>query len=57
LRRSAFENKVVVLRLNRSLTRLRIDVDGRVLHDEGRDILDPSSPCWGGEPPVLAMPE
>lgn len=51
-----FDGHAVVLRIDNSVTRHRIDPDGRLMRD-GMDWLDPSHPVWGAEKPVTAWPD
>jgi type II secretory pathway pseudopilin PulG len=48
--------RVVVLRLDNSVTSHRIDKNGHVLID-GRNMMDPHHPIWDGHAPVIAWPE
>lgn len=54
---SCFDGKAVILWTDMSVRSLVIDrTSGQVLLD-GRNLLDPNHPVWGGQPPVLALPE
>ena len=51
-----FDGKAVILKLDNSVTSLLIQKDGHALLN-GKNILDPANPIWGGKPPVIAWPE
>ncbi len=52
-----FDGKAVILWTDESVKSLPIDrTTGRVILN-GKDLLDPSHPVWGGKPPVIALPE
>ena len=51
-----FNGKAVILRLDQSVTSLRIDKDGHILVD-GRNMMDPLHPIWDGHPPWIAWPD
>lgn len=51
-----FEGKAVILRIDNSVTSLRIDKMGHVNYGVG-DLMDPSNLIWDGHPPVIAWPE
>jgi len=50
------DGKAVVLRMDNSVTSLPIDRNGHVLV-EGRNLMDPHHPIWGGHAPVIVWPE
>ncbi|RYD48048.1 MAG: hypothetical protein EOP85_04335 [Verrucomicrobiaceae bacterium] len=54
--RTVFDGKAVILRMDNSAASIIIDKDGHALLD-GRNVLDPSHPVWGGNPPRLVWPE
>jgi hypothetical protein len=52
-----FDGKAVILWTDNSVSSLPIDrKTGEVMLD-GKSLLDPSHPIWGGKPPVIALPE
>lgn len=52
-----FEGKAVILWSDNSVSSLEIDrFTGEVMLD-GRNLLDPAHPIWGGVPPSLLLPE
>lgn len=52
-----FDHKVVILWTDGSVTSMNIQrATGHVIKD-GKNLLDPSHPVWGGTPPVIAFPE
>lgn len=52
-----FDGKAVILWTDTSVRSLPIDRgSGQVMLD-GKNLLDPSHPVWGGQPPVIALPE
>jgi hypothetical protein len=51
-----FEGKAVILRLDNSVTSMTINKDGHVMLD-GRNLLDPGHPIWGGHAPAIAWPD
>ena len=52
-----FSGKAVILWTDNSVRSLPIDKkSGQVMLD-GRNLLDPSHPIWGGKPPLIALPE
>lgn len=52
-----FDGKAVILWTDNSVRSLPIErKSGRVMLD-GKNLLDPSHPVWGGKPPVVALPE
>jgi type II secretory pathway pseudopilin PulG len=52
-----YGGKVVILWSDSSVTSMNVGrATGRVIKD-GKDLLDPSHPIWGGKPPVIAYPE
>ncbi|MES2920485.1 MAG: DUF4190 domain-containing protein [Verrucomicrobiota bacterium] len=52
-----FDGKAVILWTDNSVRSLPIDrKSGRVMLD-GKNLLDPSHPVWGGQPPLIALPE
>jgi hypothetical protein len=51
-----FKGKAVVLKLDYSVTSLPIDKDGHLMIN-GRNLMDPNHPIWGGHPPVIAWPD
>lgn len=52
-----FDGKAVILWTDNSVKSLPIDRrSGEVMLD-GRNLLDPGHPVWGGKPPVIALPE
>lgn len=50
-----FEGLGFVMRLDNSVTAVKIEKDGTVLQN-GRDLFDPSQPMWNGTPPDLKWP-
>ena len=54
---SCFDGKAVILWTDMSVRSMIIErTSGQVMLD-GRNLLDPNHPIWGGQPPVLALPE
>ncbi len=52
-----FDGKAVILWTDNSVRSMEIDrKSGQVMLD-GKNLLDPSHPIWGGKPPVIALPE
>ena len=52
-----FSGKAVILWTDNSVRSLPIDrKSGQVMVD-GRNLLDPAHPIWGGKPPLIAQPE
>ena len=52
-----FDGKAVILWTDLSVKSLPIDrKSGQVMLD-GKNLLDPGHPVWGGKPPVIALPE
>ena len=52
-----FSSKAVILWTDNSVRSMSIDrKSGEVMLD-GRNLLDPAHPIWGGKPPVIALPE
>ena len=51
-----FDGYAVFLKLDYSVTSYPIDKDGHVIID-GRNVMDPHHPIWGGHPPAIAWPE
>jgi len=52
-----FDGKAVILWTDNSVRSLPIDrKSGQVMLD-GRNLLDPNHPVWGGQPPVISLPE
>lgn len=54
--RTLFNGKGVILRMGGSATSITIDSSGHALLD-GRNVLDPAHPVWGGNPPRIVWPE
>ncbi len=50
-----FEGKAVILRMDNSVSTLRIDKMGHV--NDGGNLMDPHHPLWDGRAPVIAWPE
>jgi type II secretory pathway pseudopilin PulG len=54
---SPFDNKAVILWSDSSVRSMPIDrITGKAMLD-GRNLLDPQHPVWGGVPPSLLLPE
>ncbi|RYD48049.1 MAG: hypothetical protein EOP85_04340 [Verrucomicrobiaceae bacterium] len=53
--RSCFDGKVVILRLDNSVSSHDINKDGHVYID-GRNLMDPNHPVWEGRPPTIVWP-
>jgi hypothetical protein len=51
-----FKGKAVILKADNSVTSMTIGKDGRVMMD-GRNLLDPDHPVWGGQKWKLVWPE
>lgn len=52
-----FDGKAVILWTDNSVRSLPIDrKSGKVMLD-GKNLLEPSHPVWGGQPPVIVLPE
>jgi hypothetical protein len=51
-----FDGKAIILKADNSVTSMNINKDGHVMLD-GRNLLDPSHPIWGGHPPRIVWPE
>jgi len=51
-----FDGKAILLRMDNSVSSMKIDKSGHVLLD-GRNILDPKHPIWSGAPPTIVWPE
>lgn len=51
-----FHGKAIILRMDISVISAPINSDGHVMMD-GKNVLDPTHPIWGGKPPVIAWPE
>ncbi len=51
-----FEGKAVILTMDCSVRALNIDKDGHAILD-GRNLMDPHHPIWGGHAPTIAWPE
>ncbi|MES2440406.1 MAG: hypothetical protein V4584_15155 [Verrucomicrobiota bacterium] len=51
-----FKGKAVILRIDNSVSSLPINKHGHVMVD-GRNLLDPGHPVWGGEKWTLVWPE
>lgn len=52
-----FDGKAVILWTDNSVTSLPIDrATGEIMVD-GKNLLDPQHPIWGGQAPVIALPE
>ena len=52
-----FDGKAVILWTDSSVKSLPIDgQSGQVMLD-GKNLLDPDHPVWGGQPPVISLPE
>lgn len=54
--RKLLNGKMVVLRMDNSVTTLPINKSGRAIQN-GKDLFDPSQPFWGGKAPVVKWPE
>ncbi len=54
--RTVFDGKAVILRMGDGVTSITIDSEGHALLD-GRNVLDPAHPVWGGNPPRIVWPE
>lgn len=54
--RKILDGKMVVLKMDNSVTSLHIDKSGRAIF-KGKDLFDPSQPFWGGKAPVVKWPE
>lgn len=52
-----FDDKAVILWTDNSVRSLPIDRQTGEVRFEGKNLLDPSHPIWGGKPPVIALPE
>lgn len=52
-----YDGKAVILWTDGSVKSLAIQRSSGQVIFEGRNLLDPSHPVWGGKPPVLALPE
>lgn len=52
----AFDGKAVMLKLDNSVTSIRINGAGHVIAN-GMNLLDPANPIWGGEKFTIAWPE
>jgi hypothetical protein len=53
----AFDGKAVVLKMDNSVTSLKISPDGKLVDSNGEDLLDPKHPVWGGEDFVVKWPK
>lgn len=51
-----FDGKAVILKMDSSVISSNIDKDGHVFID-GRNMMDPHHPIWGGHAPTIAWPE
>lgn len=51
-----FDGKAVILKMDNSVISANINKDGHVLIN-GRNVLDPGHPIWGGKPWKLVWPE
>jgi len=51
-----FNGKAIVLKMDNSVTSMDIGKDGKIMLD-GRDMLDPGHPIWGGKGVTVAWPE
>lgn len=54
---NAFDGKAVVLWTDNSVRSLPIDRRTGEVMFEGKNLLDPAHPVWGGKPPVIELPE
>jgi len=52
-----FNGTAIILRLDNSVQAGRIDADGHIVGEGGKDFLDPSQPIWGGVAPVVKWPD
>lgn len=52
-----FDGKAVILWTDNSVRSLPIDRKSGQVKLDGKNLLDPSHPVWGGKPPVIALPE
>jgi hypothetical protein len=52
-----FDGKAVILWTDGSVKSMPIERKTGEVMFEGRNLLDPSHPVWGGKPPVIALPE
>lgn len=52
-----FDGKAVILWTDSSVRSMPIDRKTGEVMFEGRNLLDPTHPVWGGKPPVIALPE
>ena len=52
-----FGGKAVILFTDNSVKSLPIDGQSGKVMFEGKDLLDPAHPIWGGKPPVIVWPE
>ena len=52
-----FDGKAVVLWTDNSVKSMTIDRKSGQVMWNGRNLLDPAHPVWGGRPPVIALPE
>lgn len=51
-----FKGKAIILRMDNSVSLVKIEKDGRVLI-AGENILDPRNPSWDGRPPSIVWPD
>ena len=52
-----FDGKAVILWTDSSVRSMPIDRKTGEVMFEGKNLLDPTHPVWGGKPPVIALPE
>ena len=52
-----FDGKAVILWTDNSVRSMPIDRESGEVMLDGKNLLDPSHPVWGGQPPMIAMPE
>ena len=52
-----FSGKAVILWTDNSVRSLPIDKNSGQVMVDGRNLLDPSHPIWGGKPPLIALPD
>jgi hypothetical protein len=52
----SFDGKAVILKLDMSVASAPIDASGRIVVN-GRDLLDPKNPIWGGKAPDVRWPK
>lgn len=51
-----FQGRAIILKMDNSLGWLHIDENGHAILD-GRNMMDPHHPVWGGSAPVIAWPD